>query len=659
MKNQLIHCLKSEKLKICIFLGVLCFLVYGNSIRNGYALDDELVIYQNAQIHQGIKAIPEIFTTRYSHAENEDYGYRPIVKVSFAMEYSLFGENPHISHFINILIYAFTCIFLFLFLQKLFKNYSILLPLLVTTLFLVHPIHAEVVDSLKNRDALFSFFSSILSAYFFIKYAETNRVKNIFLGGITFIVAMASKIDAMTFIVIIPLFLYFFGKCNWKQLVICFGCLLLSVIVFILIQKKLLFGIPKHRVLGYIENPLYFIRGYATRGIAALATFFWYIQLFVFPKKLICYYGYNQVDILYPNKMILIMSLIIVVSFLILAFIGLKKKKVFAFGILYFFISISMFLNILVPAVGIVAERFAYIPSLGLCILLAIGLLEIFKISYTSHQVRLLKLNRPFLFTISIVLVLFSVRTIARNFDWKNHYTLYSHDIVVAEKSVHLQQLYATKCLEYYYADDNTTGQTKEQLKNAAIASYKTILGIYPDDRTSLNDLGKAEMIFEKNDSAALPLLQKAVEVDTNYVVAFFNLATCEHLLGNDSLSEKYFLKSIALNPHFMPAYVSLTNLYLHHEFYDAAFALNYGALDKGIKSAAIYSNLGTIYLWKNDSLKTADYYEIAVRTDSINNVDCRFLENYFLKKGNIEKYKKYQKLSAQKIIHHEEDIRF
>ncbi|HEY5390643.1 MAG TPA: hypothetical protein VIJ57_00910, partial [Hanamia sp.] len=632
----------------CLFLGILVFALYGNSIRNGYSLDDDLVVYQNTQVHEGIKGIPNIFTTRYSKKNDESYGYRPIVKSSFAIEYSLFGENPHISHFINVLIYAFTCIFLFLFLQKLLANYSIILPLLITTIFLVHPIHTEVVDSLKNRDALFSFLGSIVAAYFFIKYATQNKIKYVFLGAFAFIFAMLSKIDAMTFLVIIPLFVYFFSDLNLKKMFFCFGIVLLSLLLFIALQKCLLSGNQVNRPVHYVENPLYFIHAHWVRIKAGLVTFLWYIQLFIFPKNLICYYGYDQINILHPAILTLLISIIILITFLTVAFWGFRKRKLISFGIFFFFISISMFLNYLVPAVGIVAERFAYIPSLGLCIIAAILILEIFRIPYKSKEINLVKINRYFYFFISMILVLFSGRTIARNFDWKDQYTLYAHDIVYAEKSVHLQQLLATQYLNNYFSAKNITGQTKTQLKKDIVTCCQNALKIYPDDETSLNNLGMANMIFDKNYNSALPLFRKAVQIDSEYVQAYFNMASCEKFLGNDSLSEKYFLKTIDLKPSFMSAYKGLTNLYLSHDFYDDAFALNYGAIEKGFKTATVYEDLGTIYLSKGDSLRTAEYFEIAFGKDSTNKNYCAFLANYYLKKGDKIKYEKYKNLSTQ-----------
>src|ERR1700741_2005444 len=90
-----------------IVIFALIFLVYGNSLRNGYALDDNFVTVttpetpNNPRVEKGIKGIPEIFRSHFIETEQQSYDYRPVPLSSFAIEYQLFGSNPLISHLIN------------------------------------------------------------------------------------------------------------------------------------------------------------------------------------------------------------------------------------------------------------------------------------------------------------------------------------------------------------------------------------------------------------------------------------------------------------------------------------------------------------------------------------------------------------------------------
>ena len=153
---------------------ILVFVLYGNSIKNKYAVDDSYVTVttperpNNPRIAQGLKGIPKIFVSHYVESGYQSFDYRPLVLVTFAIEYQFFGSNPHISHLINVLLYAFTCVILFSILCKILKNDNIILPLLITFLFAIHPIHTEVVDNLKCRDELLAFFLGICSLEFFL-----------------------------------------------------------------------------------------------------------------------------------------------------------------------------------------------------------------------------------------------------------------------------------------------------------------------------------------------------------------------------------------------------------------------------------------------------------------------------------------------------------
>src|ERR1700739_38211 len=120
------------------------FLLYANSINNGYSLDDNYVTVitpdhpNNSRIEKGIKGIPKIFSSHYIESASQSFEYRPIPLCTFAIEYQFFGSNPHVSHFINVLIYAITCVIIFIILTHLFKKYSVVFPLVITFLFIAH-----------------------------------------------------------------------------------------------------------------------------------------------------------------------------------------------------------------------------------------------------------------------------------------------------------------------------------------------------------------------------------------------------------------------------------------------------------------------------------------------------------------------------------------
>ncbi|MEO6882829.1 MAG: tetratricopeptide repeat protein [Bacteroidia bacterium] len=623
----------TRKIKISFFLIALCILIYGNGIKNNFALDDEFVTLNNPQIEKGFKGIPEIFTTRYAVNQLQNYGYRPIVKVTYAIEYQLFGKNPHISHFINILIYALTCIFLFFLLEKLFKNAHFILPLLITILFLVLPLHSEVVDSLKNRDCLLSFFGSLVSLYFFLKYTESEKIRFLFFGSFVFAFAWLSKMDVMTFLAIIPLTLYFFTKTTPKKIFFVIGAILIGLIAMRIGVKLLMHDNPTIRSYIFIENPLYIHKGNLFSRIPiGFFTLAYYYKLLVFPVYLTCYYGYNTIPITEPNYLIILVSGIFTLAITGWAVYKIKTKKIIFFGILYFFITASMFLNVVVPAVGIIAERFMYIPSLGFCIVVAILIFDFFKIPYKNTVQKInFSEHKNFFFLVSILLVLCSCRVIIRNPDWKNHYTLYAHDIKNVPESAKLHALLAAKSLSFIYDNTNHYSQSdKVKFANDVVTNYEDAIRIYPDYVTSLNNLGMAYYAFFKRYKEAMPLFEKALAIDSTYVEAYYNLAFCRQLTGDFPSAEKLYLKSIALRPDFLKSYTNLTVVYISEQRYDEAINLNQNAIIAGYKSSVYYVDIGNVYMARKAAVNAIQWYKKGLEIDPENEDIKKYLANYY-----------------------------
>ncbi|MES2763000.1 MAG: hypothetical protein V4677_12380, partial [Bacteroidota bacterium] len=96
-------------------------MLYGNSLKNKYSLDDDYVTVTNFPVKgkefspnhklvsKGFGGIVKIWKSRYAHDSEASFDYRPFVTTTFAIEYAIFGQNPFISHLVNLLLY-FVCI---------------------------------------------------------------------------------------------------------------------------------------------------------------------------------------------------------------------------------------------------------------------------------------------------------------------------------------------------------------------------------------------------------------------------------------------------------------------------------------------------------------------------------------------------------------------
>jgi tetratricopeptide (TPR) repeat protein len=231
-KNILASYLLSEKI-LPWLLFIFSLLLYSNSILNDYNMDDELVTRNHHLTSKGISAIPEIFTSPY-YKDNKGYAYeyRPMVHVSFALEHSLLGQNAHISHLINVLLYAISVVVLFKTLQLLFWQYHIILPLTATLLFAAHPMHTEAVASIKNRDEILALLFAMCSWIGAIKFVENKRWWLLPIVAILFVASVLSKQSTMSMTLLIPVSLVVCMKPVYRQVLIL--SLIYSVIFFLL-----------------------------------------------------------------------------------------------------------------------------------------------------------------------------------------------------------------------------------------------------------------------------------------------------------------------------------------------------------------------------------------------------------------------------------------
>jgi tetratricopeptide (TPR) repeat protein len=209
------------------------FLLFANSISNSYNMDDELVTINQRLTSKGISAIPEIFTSPYYQDESGySYEYRPVVLTSFAIEHQIFGDNPHVSHFWNVLLYALFCVLLYRLLLLLFKDYSPLFALAITLLFAVHPSHTEVVCSIKNRDEILGLGFSLLACLYAIRSIREKKIWMLVLVPVFFVLSLLSKLTFLSFAFIIPLALILFEEFDlWRLLFIVPSLLIPALLI--------------------------------------------------------------------------------------------------------------------------------------------------------------------------------------------------------------------------------------------------------------------------------------------------------------------------------------------------------------------------------------------------------------------------------------------
>ena len=546
------------------FFIVFAFVLYGNTISNNYSFDD-IYVTNNPEVKKGFDAFPGLFTSLYANMYEDGkplkFGYRPIVKATFAIEYGLFGSNPHMSHLINILLYALTGIILFLLLKKLFHKFHIFFPIITTMIFMAHPTHTEIVASLKNRDEILAFLGVISTLFLFVNYIETKKFYYIVLGLLVYSLAYLSKPTVLVFVFVYPLVLYFFTNAKTKHIVL----ITISVLVVAWLTKT----IPRfyiesaQRPVLYIENPLLYDGTFMTKITTGLYILMFYVKQMIFPVSMKFYYGYNTIPIVNWSNFQVIFSVVLHSALFIFAILKIRKKHILSFGILYYLITIFIFSNLLKPAMGIVADRFTYYPSLGFAVIITFLVFKMFKAN--PNNLVLFQEQKSGIIAIVILLMIpYFAKTIDRNKDWDTQMTLMEADIGGLENSAKANFIYAGSLKSQVFATFKQ-GAPYEKNKakiDLAFKHLKIATDIYPDFYQAWNMKGQMYLFLFEEYKKAMFNFEKAKNINDEYAPAYFNMAFTYHKTNRIDLALKYYNKTIELNPDNYQAYKNISDIY-------------------------------------------------------------------------------------------------
>lgn len=566
------------------------FLIYANTIGNKYAVDDTIVITKNTLTTQGLKGIPKIMTTDAFYGFfGEGYKlveggrYRPLSIVTFAIEYEFLGFNPHFSHAVNVVLFALISVMVFFLIAELLQtpapaSFRWNVPFIAALLFAAHPIHTEVVANIKGRDEIMGMLGALLTLYTAVLFVKRENALYLALALISFVFALFSKENALTYFAVVPLTFYFFTKADIKKyLIVCIPMLLIAV-VYVMMRREFTGLELGQRSPEILNNPFSDPRNNAvdvaaSKKYATVALSFWeYLRLLFIPHPLTHDYYYNQVPVTDWNNPKAILSLLINLSLIGFALVAARSKNVIAYAILYYFLTMSIVSNIAFTVGVIMNERFLFLASFGFCLIVAVLLVKITNYAGRKTFADADILN-PRLLTAVMVVILAagSVKTYTRNLDWKDDFTLFKKD---AQNSPNSAKIHNALGGEYLtQADKQTDPKIKmEYVKNAEKVLARA-LKIYPDYMNALLLMGNAK--YKLNDS--LPEAQyyykRTLAMKPDYFEGNFNLGCVLLEKNRPAESIPYFRKAHQVKPQKFEAAYNLAEAYFKTNQPDSAIA--------------------------------------------------------------------------------------
>lgn len=640
-----------------IWLFALVFVVFANGIGNRYALDDEFYTAGgNKYTQKGLKGIPGIFKTRtFNNNDGSSYSYRPITLTSFAIETQFFGEDPHVSHFFNVLLYALTIVLLFRLLRKWFVTQGDWFSFFVCLLFMVHPLHTEVVDNIKCRDELLAFLFVLLTYLVVWKHIETKKPVWLVLYPILFFAGMLSKRTVVPFYALIPLAMWFFtDKKIWKIALYILPLFLLINLSALLLKHSL--EAQNTREFLLFENPLAAHPGFATVTATSSYVIGRYLLLLFIPYPLVYYYGsYYVPDITWGNP-IAIASLIVYIAIGIWTIMELRKKSILAFGLLFFLVNMGAYSNLLSPAPGIMAERYMYAASLGFSIVIVVMIFRFMKKNPENFRWKSPDFSQVRFVFIAIAL-LFAIRSFWRTGDWEDKETLYGHDMEFLQESVKANMLYGALIskdalalnFQSRVSDGKGGSRIDKQKQQEAMSKfmeartyYQKAAELAPYYHTAWSNLGTG-YFFTGDTKTALYYFKKGVSIKKDYAEGWFNVGMAYDKLNMNDSAVYAFHKCIGSDSAYVSGYEQLSRLIVQKENDpQKALALLRIAARKKPDSEIPWNNMASIYLQLKDTAQGAAAMERAAEINPDNVQRLYNLAMYFQRKGDFSKYNFY-----------------
>ena len=475
-----------------IIILVLSFSLYHACLPFGYVLDDQMVITGNSFTKKGFSGIWDIMTTEsfegyFGERKELVQGnrYRPLSIVTFAIEHGIVGDmNPWLSHFINIILYGITGILLMMVLTMMFRNYKssawwMSIPFAAAIIFVAHPIHTEAVANIKGRDEIMSMLFSLAALYGGLRYSDAGQKKWLIVSLLSFFLGLLSKENAITYLAVIPLTMYFFGHDNWKKMRTLTFWLLITTILYLILRFNTA-GVPKfgQPINDLMNNPFLGMNPAEKLG-SIMYTLGKYIALMFWPHPL----SHDYYPYAIPKSSIF--TLIPLVSLLVYGFLmytgfkGLVKKSVYSYSILYYLLTLTIVSNIVINLGTFMNERFIFMASAGFCIAAAYFLVE--------HLPRLHekgKLAGMILFFAAIIGL--GAKTYVRVPVWENSLTLNEAAVAISSNSARANSFMSTALFEKYKetidprAYKNLDPQQKNLLDRTQMYAQKAV-DIVPD----------------------------------------------------------------------------------------------------------------------------------------------------------------------------------
>lgn len=441
-------CAEKNNTIIGLAVAIIAFVVYANSLGNGFVWDDDVVIVANSALSG--KAISLFRMTDTARATEPTAYYRPLTVLTFLIEERLHGLTPFLVRLVNILLHTANTYLVFRLARVLIKKQSA--AILAGLLFAVHPLHSEAVDLNSARNTLLATFFIISSYLVHESITRKNNLTGAFSGSALFLAGLFSKEPAL---VVLPFicFLEMQHSRSTREFEKLRALLRLTPYIF----STIFYFVLRHKALAGAGVQLEVLPGLAGRLLENVYIIPRYMLTVLWPTALSPMY-FLPADF-HPIALQLALAWLCLFSLLIWFFTrGRSFATLFGLAwVILFWLPVS---GIVPISSAHFADRYLYVPAIGLWLIVSD---QIFRFTPSGNVVR-----RYCGIVVALILAVLAGFTVKRNLDWKSDITLFTQ--------------FVEQYPEHAYGHHNLGCAYLDKVKNIDLAerSFEKALAIDP-----------------------------------------------------------------------------------------------------------------------------------------------------------------------------------
>lgn len=507
---------------------VVTFVSYLPILKGEFLLwDDDVHVLENITIRGlDLEHVLEMFTSTVNKI------YIPLTSLSFALEHHFLGYNPFVYHLDNVLLHLLVVVMVFLLGRKL--GLSQPAAGMAALIFGIHPIHVESVAWITERkDVLYAaFYMAALLSY--LRYLEEKRGYWLWVTTILGALSMLAKPMALSLPLILILLDWFKGRPLEGQAFI----------------EKLPLGVIVGGIawISYAAHARIPGESVAQSALIWPWTFTFYLRQFFFPYISVPLYRLAKPVLLTNPEYFLSIAVFILV---VLALARLRRHKWFVFAVLFYFLSIFFLLRFdETKDVNTVADRFMYLPGLGLCLLLGLGVEWLWKKCGRKNLARPVGSLRGGMVVAGFVVlvVALSYKTFRQCYVWCDSVSLWQHQLkYFSDTPIALNNL--------------ATAYGKEKEFERAQDEYKKIM------RLGLENVRKGlspqAVGYVRQVDFLIALYQKAIKSDPRFEDAYYNLGNLYARIGRLPDAVEAYKKALEIDAKFKDVHCGLGDVYV------------------------------------------------------------------------------------------------